>query len=172
MAQLQDYPSIFYKSTISIEKMLEKSIYIKDAIVKKKKLKEIHIYIKENRPLYYDLTEEKTIFEDSKTLKEKLNIPILINYVPDNVLPKFVEKMSKVDTEILDRISEIKYEPNSVDEERFLLTMNDGNYVYLTLNKFEKINRYLVINLDISQKYEKKQGILYLDSGEYFKILE
>ena len=46
--------------------------------------------------------------------------------------------------------------------------MNDGNYVYLTLNKFLKINSYL----DIVKEFNNKKGILYLDSGEYFKILQ
>ena len=40
-------------------------------------------------------------------------------------------------------MSEIKYDPNDVDDERFIITMNDGNYVYLTLHKFNKINHYL-----------------------------
>ncbi|MBD9085093.1 cell division protein FtsQ, partial [bacterium] len=68
----------------------------------------------------------------------------------------------------LKRISEIKYDPNSVDEERFLFTMNDGNYVYLTLIHLEKINNYV----DILKNFENKKGILYLDSGEYFKVME
>ena len=36
-------------------------------------------------------------------------------------------------------ISEIKYDPNSVDVERFLFTMTDGNYVYITLERFEVV---------------------------------
>lgn len=76
--------------------------------------------------------------------------------------------MRKVDIDILKRISEIEYNPNNVDSERFLLTMNDNNYVYLTLYKFESINSYI----DIVKNLENKKGILYLDSGEYFKIME
>lgn len=101
-----------------------------------------------------------------------MNVPILINYVPNTIYDLFFEKMSQIDQDILDKISEIKYDPNTVDEERFYLTMNDGNYVYLTLEGFEKINKYNDIYLDIIDKYEKKVGILYLDSGEYFKIME
>ena len=44
--------------------------------------------------------------------------------------------------------------------------MNDGNYVYLTLNKFNKINNYL----EIVRTFNNVKGILYLDSGEYFEI--
>ena len=64
------------------------------------------------------------------------------------------------------KISEIKYDPNDIDKERFYLTMNDGNYVYLTLNKFNKINSYL----EIVKSFNDTKGILYLDSGEYFEI--
>ena len=44
--------------------------------------------------------------------------------------------------------------------------MNDGNQVYLTLNKFTKIDNYL----DIIKEFDNKKGILYLDSGEYFEV--
>lgn len=46
--------------------------------------------------------------------------------------------------------------------------MNDGNYVYLTLTSFKKINNYV----DILKNFENQKGILYLDSGEYFQVLE
>ena len=76
--------------------------------------------------------------------------------------------MSKINRDILNRISEIKYDPNSVDKERFIFTMNDGNYVYLTLIHFEKINNYV----EILKNFESQKGILYLDSGEYFQVYE
>ena len=44
--------------------------------------------------------------------------------------------------------------------------MSDGNYVYLTLNKFMKINNYL----EIVKTFNNNKGILYLDSGEYFVL--
>ena len=76
--------------------------------------------------------------------------------------------MGLLNKDILIRISEIKYDPNDIDNERFYLTMNDGNYVYLTLNKFDKINNYL----EIVKTFNNKKGILYLDSGEYFEIFD
>lgn len=172
LADLQNYPSMFYRTSSQIEKQLEKNIYIKNATVKKKNLKEIHIYIDDNTPLFYDSSSSKTIFENKKTSNDVLNVPTLINYVPDTIYDNFIKKMSEVNLDILDRISEIKYDPNTVDSERFLLTMNDGNYVYLTLEDFEQINSYADIYLDIINKYGNKIGILYLDSGEYFKIIE
>ena len=46
--------------------------------------------------------------------------------------------------------------------------MNDGNYVYITINKLPNINNYV----NIIKEFNGKKGILYLDSGEYFKIME
>ena len=168
IAGISDYPSIIGTKNITIKKRLEKNAYIKKAKVTKKKLKEVHITIEENYPLFYDVSSQKTVLKDKKTTKDKLNITNLVNYVPDTIYDDFIECMTKVDRDILNRISEIKYDPNSVDEERFLLTMNDGNYVYLTLIYFEKINNYV----EILKNFENQKGILYLDSGEYFQVYE
>ena len=46
--------------------------------------------------------------------------------------------------------------------------MDDGNYVYLTLSKLSSVNNYV----SIIKNFESKKGILFLDSGEYFQILE
>ena len=72
--------------------------------------------------------------------------------------------MALVNVDIIQRISEIKYDPSNVDEERFLFSMNDGNYVYITLSKITNINNYL----EISNTLGEKNGILYLDYGNYF----
>ena len=81
---------------------------------------------------------------------------------------KFIKKISEIDYDVLKRVSEIKYDKNEVDETRFLFTMNDGNYVYLTLNTFEKINNYI----NIVKTFNNSKGVLYLDSGEYFEIFK
>ena len=56
--------------------------------------------------------------------------------------------------------------PNELDQERFLLYMIDSNYVYITLSKIDKVNKYN----SIVQKMENKKGIIYLDSGDYVEI--
>jgi len=170
-AGLKYYPSIFYKTSYSIEKKLEKNILIKKATVKKKNLKEINIYIEDNYPIFYDTSSSMTVFQDSRKTADLYGAPTLINYVPNTIYDTLIEKMNTIDESILKRISEIKYDPNTVDQERFLITMSDGNYVYLTLETFENINSYVSIYLDIVEKYGNKKGILYLDSGEYFEII-
>lgn len=168
MAGIKNYPSIFSLTSREMEKRLEKSIYIQRATIKKKKLKEIYIEIEENYMLFYDSNKNLSILKDGRETEEKLTGPYLINYITDTLYEEFVSKMKNIDCEIIERISEIKYDPNSVDTERFLFTMNDGNYVYLTLSSFKKINNYV----DILKNFENQKGILYLDSGEYFQVLE
>ena len=46
--------------------------------------------------------------------------------------------------------------------------MNDGNQVYITLNKIKEFNNYFKIKKELG----KHKGILYLDSGNYFEIKE
>lgn len=171
LAHLENYPSMFYELSMSIEKRLEENIYINKAKVKKS-FRRIDIYIEDNYPVLYNSNTNKTIFQNKKESDEQYAVPVLVNYVPDTIMDEFMTKFLSLDRNVIYRISEIKYDPNNVDSERFLLTMNDGNFVYLTLAYFDKMNSYVNIHLDIVSKYGNKKGILYLDSGEYFKILE
>lgn len=172
LSKLEDYPSMFKYTSKQIEKNIEKNVYVKNATVKKKKLKEIHIEIEENTVLFYNSNIKKTVLLNKKEVEKELRGPILINYVPDKVYKKLIEQMTLVNNDIVKRISEIKYDPSNVDEERFLLTMNDGNYVYITLEKLENINNYTKISLEIINKFGKKDGTLNLDAGEYFEIFD
>ena len=47
--------------------------------------------------------------------------------------------------------------------------MNDGNYVYITLDNFLTLNKYL----DIIKYFDtEKKGIIKLDSGKYFDAFD
>ena len=98
----------------------------------------------------------------------RYKVPKLLNYVPDNKYENFISGMNRVTEDIKLQISEITYVPNEQDKDRFLLYMNDGNYVYLTLTKFKQINYYE----DVLKELKDKKGILYLDSGNHFQIME
>lgn len=170
-AKIDHYPIFFLTTKKSIINRLKKNKIIKDVRVEKKWGLRVDIYIDECKILFYDKLDNTFILEN----KEKLtanhlinDVPILINYVPDTIYNDLVLKMMEIDDSIKIKISEIQYKPNDVDKERFLLTLNDGNYVYLTLYKFTKINEYN----NIFRTLENKKGILYLDSGNYFEILE
>ena len=114
--------------------------------------------------MYHD----KVYLYNLKTTNDEHVVPIVTNDIPDEIFNDFVKSMRIVDLDILERISEIKYDSNGIDNERFYLTMNDGIYVYVTLLKFEKINDYD----EIVSTLGDKKGILYLDSGEYFEIFK
>lgn len=165
-AGLDDYPSSLKTLSSKIEGRLEEDAYIKEVKVERPSLTKVVIKVDENLPLFYYLPAQKTILADKTEVLENFPVPTVINYVPDKVYEKFLKAIASVNYNIVKRISEIKYDPNEVDEGRFFLTMNDGNQVYLTLNSFEKIDDYL----DIIKEFDNKKGILYLDSGEYFEV--
>lgn len=170
LAKIENYPSIFKYTEYEIEKKINKNVYIESSNVKKKNLSKIYIDIVENYPIFR--YENKTYLKNEKTVKKTFNIPEVINYIPDTIFETFKEKIKNIDRNILEKISQIEYSPNDVDKERFIFYMNDGNYVYLNLKSFENINKYISILIQIENKYGNKNGVLYLDEGDYFEILE
>jgi cell division protein FtsQ len=169
IAELSEYPSTINNLSYNVSKKLENNKYILSANVSKKKLfSSIYISVRENYPLFYYQAEGKTILYNGDKVTDIFSIPTVLNQIPNTVYEKFLKSMKKVDKNILNRMSEIEYLPNDVDSERFFVIMNDGNYVYLTLNKFLTINKYL----DMVKSFNNKKGILYLDSGEYFDIFD
>lgn len=167
-AGLSDYPSSLKTLSKTIEDRLERDDYIKKVDVERPSLTKVVINVEENLPLFYYLPASKTILADKTEVSDNFPVPTVINYVPDKIYSEFLTAISEVNYDIVKRISEIKYDPNEVDDGRFFLTMNDGNRVYLTLSDFDKIDGYL----DIIKEFNNKKGILYLDSGEYFEVKE
>lgn len=165
-AELGNYPKMIKINTLKIKDKLLKNSFINDVEIKKNNT-EIHINIKEAHPIYYDDSLKKTILSNGTEIDEEYVVPSLVNYVPNNILKSFQKKISEVNEEILVKISEIKYDPN-IDSERFLLTMTDGNYVYVNINRFNLVNNYLTI----ISNFKDKKGIIYLDSGSHFELFK
>lgn len=170
LAKIENYPSFLKTRTKDMKKNIKKSPYVKSVTIKKKILGIVDIQIEEYNILFRKEENNKIILEDKEELidDEKFQVPILLNYIPDTKYDSFIKGMNQVTPSIKNQISEIRYYPNTQDEDRFLLYMNDGNYVYLTLTKFKQINYYE----DVLEKLDGKKGILYLDSGNHFKIME
>ena len=163
---LRNYPSFLLTTKYKIKKNLLKNSLIKEAKIKKKLWGIIYIEISEYEPLF--IYQDKVILDNgTKIDNNDYILPILINDVNEEILTKFINKYKDIDKEIKMQISEIEYLPNDIDKERFLFTMNDGNYVYITIYKTLAINEYNKILPNL----EGKKGILYLDSGNYFEIL-
>ena len=173
LAGVKDYPSFWLLSTNEIEKKLETSPYILEADVERNFFHVLVISVTENKPLFINNTNHTVVFADKEEVKideeiDLFRVPRLINYVPDNKYKTFVKGMANIKKDILVKISDIEYQPNDYDKDRFLLYMDDGNMVYLTLTKFDMINYYN----DVLSQLENKKGILYLDNGNHFQIME
>lgn len=166
-ANIENYPPFFLTTSYGIKKELLKDNFINDVNVKKG-LFYISIEVDENYPLFYNSSNKKLVLKNGLEIDYNYNSAILLNYVPDTIYSTFINKLSLLPKDILYRISEIKYDPNEVDSERFLFTMNDDNYVYINIDTFDKLNNYL----EFVKSFKNKKGILYLDSGDYFKVLE
>ena len=173
LAGIKDYPSFYLTSSIKMEKNLKKSPYIISAKVKRKFYHVLEIDLKVNNPLFINNSSNTVVFENKGTvpIDEEINlfrVPRLMNYVPDDKYDTFISKMALIDKGILGKIADIEYTPNDYDKDRFLLYMDDGNMVYLTLTKFKQINYYN----EVLEQLEGRKGILYLDSGNHFQIKE
>lgn len=166
-ASLKNYPSFLLTLKYSIKNKLLKNSLIKDVKIKKKIGNIVEITIEENIPLF--IYNNKVILDNSKEInKSDFILPIVVNNIDEDMLDKLIKKYINIDEDVRLLISEIKYVPNDIDKERFLFTMNDGNYVYITLYKITSINEYIKIYSTL----ENKKGILYLDSGNYFEIFK
>lgn len=169
---IEDYPPISSTFSFSLDQKIKKQPLLQKIKITHKNIRELHIEVTENIPLFYNASAQKTVLKDGREIEDKISGPVLLNYVPDKKYKVFKEKMAKVSVNILHKISEIKYDPNDKDDERFLMSMNDGNYAYVTLGYFDRIDTYLDIMTQMSKKFDGKKGILYLDSGGYFQVLE
>lgn len=168
LANLQNYPNAFFKFSNNIESKIEKDMFIKEVKVNKKGFTKVYIEVIENRPLYYSELLDKTILLDGSLSDSIFDVPVLVNRIDESIYDEFLDKFGLINIDVLDVISEITYSPNDVDKELFMFYMRDGNYVYVNIDKFESVNRYF----DMVVQFKKHNGILYLDSGEYFKILD
>lgn len=173
LAEVKDYPSFWMSSTSNMERKLENSPYISEAKIERKFFHILVFNIDENKPLFINNTNNTVVFSDKEEVSvsdriDLFRIPRLINYVPDNKYQSFIKGMANIKKDILGKISDIEYQPNDYDKDRFLLYMDDGNMVYLTLTKFDMINYYN----DVLSQLENRKGILYLDNGNHFQIME
>ena len=169
----KDYPEFFLTSSKKVEEKLEKSPYIEKAKLVKKYGFIFEIEILEGKPIFFDMNQNKYVFTDSNvvdvdSISESFRVPRLLNYVPDKKYKKFIEGMSVVREDTLSKISDIEYRPNDYDKDRFLLYMDDGNSVFLTLTKFKMINHYN----EVLKQLDNHKGVLFLDNGNHFQIKE
>ncbi len=168
-AKIKDYPSIFKTSANTLEKRLKTLDLVKDVNIKKNLKGILTINITENKLLFVNKSTNLLILENGKEIKNDnyMGVPTLINYVPSDLYEKLIKALGKVNNDVLYSISEIEYSQylsatnEVIDNERFLLRMNDDNMVYVNINNITKLNKYKQIVSSLENK-----GILYLDSKD------
>lgn len=167
IAGIGEYPSFFKTSNNSIIKKLKSNSYVEKVTIKRKIYNQLYINIEENNPYFINTNNNLVLSNgDEVELRDEIYVPTLINYVPDTKYKELINKIKKIDENIWKQVSEIKYEPTEQDKDRFGLYMNDGNLVYLTLTKFNKLNYYK----EIINEFKCQKGVLNLDSGNHFEI--
>jgi len=168
LAKLENYPSFILTTKNKIAKDIKNNPYINNVNIEKKLWGKLYIKIEEYKVIGIN-TNQKVILSNQKILDNTYlltDLPYLTKELEEAVFQNFITKFTKVDNNILRQISQIEYAPVEVDEERFLLYMDDGNEVYITLTKIEKLNKYN----EIIKKMDGLEGIIYLDSGDYIEI--
>lgn len=171
-AGLTDYPSFYKTSTINMRNEIKENPLVKNVDIKREFYHIFNIKIEEYEILYKREDNGKYVLENKEEITLDNNIPYmiprLINEIPNNKMNSFVKYYKRIDKNIKEKISEIKYDPNEFDKDRFLLYMDDGNSVYLTITKFERLNYYN----DVLPELDGRKGYLYLDSGNHFQIMQ
>lgn len=180
ISKLKKYPTILKVSSSKIEKNINKIDLIKEVKVKRNIFGRVTINVVENKVLFFNRNNNKYVLSNKQEL-DNINVDhsvtTLINYVPDDIYQKLIEGLDKINSDILSSVSEIEYSVSKsgekiIDDSRFILTMNDGNTVYINLLNIKNLNNYQSIYATLNDTL----GIIYLDSSSnenvYFKSYE
>lgn len=173
-AELDSYPPIFSFRESKINKKIKENIPLVENIKIHRNLKfQLTIKVEEKKIIciYNDILylSDASIIDNNKMY---LGIPTLVNYVPDNILKEFLNKMGELSYDTLSLISEIEYSPTSdndgtfIDETRFIFRMNDGNIIYINTARLSAMKKYQKIYASLNDR----KGILHLDSGDYMEV--
>ena len=171
LAGIENYPKLFKYPSLSLENKIKVNPYVESVKVRKNLFGVVTIKVQEYNLLLKNEIDNTIYLSNLKTIpsdNQIVGIPTLINSVDKEILETFLKKLNKIDRDILSIISEIEYKPNEYDKDLFLFYMNDGNYVYITTTRLSHINKYD----EVLKELDGKKGILYLDSGNHFQVLE
>lgn len=167
-ANIDNYPSIFKISSKKIIKNIKKLNLIEEVNVSKSFTGTITINVKESKIVFFNKLNNTYVLSTKKEIsdinsKNLICVPTLINYVPSDIYESLIQKLSVIDQDIIADISEIEYNPDvkddvTINDSRFILRMNDGNYVYIDIVNFDNLNKYKVIYSSLEEK-----GVLHLD---------
>lgn len=172
IANIKAYPKMI--NTINIENKIKYLDLVNNVKIKRNLWGKLSIIIEEAKPLFINKENDTIVLSNKKEIPKEsrfLGLPILISKVPTDNYNKLIEGLTKVNTNILNSISEIEYSPSKandgtlIDDTRFLLRMNDTNTVYMNTINVLQLNKYIEICSAIITTQGEKYGILYLDSS-------
>lgn len=162
----------------AIVQNIKKIDEIRHAELKRKFPNSIEIIVEEYKRIaylandgeYYPIAETGKILDKVPRNEYPYDAPILVDWKQGMVVEKFAEELAHVPSSILNRISEIYYEPTKSDPYQVLLYMNDGNIVYSTVRNFsERISSYPAIAKEIDPN---KKGIIHMRMSPYFEEID
>ena len=172
MGNIKDYPKMI--KTFNIERKIKWIDLIDSVKVKRNLWGKLTINVKEARPLFINKDKDTVVLSNKKEIpidSRFLGLPSLFGYVPSDIYIKLIDSLNRVNDDILNKISEIKYSPsegqdgNIIDDTRFKLYMNDTNTVYMNTINVTQLNKYIEICSAILASQGEKYGVLYLDSS-------
>ena len=161
---------IFLLNKNKISKNIESLSTIKNVKIKRNITGKLKIVVEEQDILFYNVLSSSYVLSDGtevSSVKNNIGIPTLINYVPKDIYISLLKKIQNIDLDTFYLISEIEYQPDiknnvTIDANRFLFRMNDGNYVYINLANFNNLNKYEEIYATLD---DGVKGVLNLDSN-------
>lgn len=145
--------------------------------IKRKFPNSVQIIVKEYERIAYLAKEGKyfPIVETGKVLAElpkeeyPHDAPIFVDIQNHLIVEELASELALVPNGILNRISEIYYEPTENDPNRIIIYMNDGNIVHSTVRNFaSRISAYPAIAKEIDPD---KKGIIHMRMTPYFEEL-
>lgn len=156
-----------YLRTTSLKCKKIKNPLIKSCRIKHNMDLTLTIEVEENKPLLFYNKDKKLILSSGESidLDNTFGVPTLINYVPTKTLNKFIDGLKDVNSDIIRSISEIEYSPSRngegeyIDDGRFMLSMNDGNTIYINIKHINVLNSYEKVYSSV----KGKKGTYYFD---------
>jgi cell division septal protein FtsQ len=171
---IKDYPKIYKLNINEMKNNLLNMDLISQAKVKRNILGKLTIEVVEDKPLFYIDNLDKVVTSSNKLINNSnsyLGLPTIKSNIESDLLEELVNAFNKIDTNILNSISEIEYSPSIgennkvIDDKRFILYMNDFNEVIINLLNIEKLNDYLLLVTEKTNNMGDISGIFYLDSS-------
>lgn len=155
----EDIPFFSFNSSSVCSKVTSNPL-IKSCKIKRRLDFKVEIEVEENIPVFFYSHENALMLSDGTRVYEAntYGIPTLINYTPEKILLEFIDGLSSIKSDIIGSISEIEYSPTRgedgklIDEERFTMSMNDGNTVVINNKKISILNYYDKIYASLGDK--------------------